>query len=197
MKVAFSQQQLAKRVGELGRAISKDYIGRTLDVVIVLEGSFLFAADLVRKISRPVKCHFVRSETRDVRTQGHELREIFFSVPPVLKGRDVLVVDAVLNTGVTQDFLLKRLEEGLPRTLRLAVLFDKARARKVNLQPEYCGFAAASKEWVGYGLGGRDGTGRNLPFVTVGDPEAARHRSGRGKKSSSGRSRVSRGRGNS
>ncbi len=189
MKVAFSQQQLAKRVTAMGRAISKDYAGRTLDIVIVLEGSFLFAADLVRTISRPVVCHFVRSEMRDVRTQGHELREIFFSTAPALKGRDVLVVDAVLNTGVTQDFLLKRLEEGLPRTLRLAVLFDKPQARKVNLQPEYSGFAAASKEWVGYGLGGRDGTGRNLPFVTIEAPPAAARRSAKG------RHRVSRGRG--
>lgn len=189
MKVAFSQQQLANRVSAMGRAISKDYAGRTLDVVIVLEGSFLFAADLVRRISRPVVCHFVRSEMRDVRAQGHELREIFFSAAPALKGRDVLVVDAVLNTGVTQDFLLKRLEEGLPRTLRLAVLFDKPQARKVNLQPEYSGFAAASKEWVGYGLGGRDGTGRNLPFVTTEAPHAVQRRS------ANGRHRVSRGRG--
>ena len=195
MKVAFSQQQLARRVHAMGRAISRDYAGRTVDIVVVLEGSFLFAADLIRKISRPVVCHFVRSEMRDVRTHGHELREIFFSAAPALKGRDVLVVDAVLNTGVTQDFLLKRLEESLPRSLKLAVLFDKPQARKVDLQPEYSGFAAASKEWVGYGLGGRDGTGRNLPFVTAdssqltGPSRVSRGRSARG------RNRVSRGRG--
>lgn len=195
MKVAFSQQQLAKRVAAMGRAISKDYAGRTVDIVIVLEGSFLFAADLVRKISRPVICHFVRAEMRDVRSDGHEMREIFFSAPPPLKGRDVLVIDAVLNTGVTQDFLLKRLEESLPRTLRLAVLFDKPQARRVNLQPEYSGFAAASKEWVGYGLGGRDGAGRNLPFVTVGAKGVAR-RNGR-REASNGRFKISRGRGKS
>jgi hypoxanthine phosphoribosyltransferase len=106
----------------------------------------------------------------------------------------VLVVDAVLNTGVTQDFLLKRLEESLPRSLRLAVLFDKPKARKVNLQPEYTGFAAASKEWVGYGLGGRDGAGRNLPFVTAGYEEGVRQRNG-ARNSSGRRSKVSRGRG--
>ena len=75
------------------------------------------------------------------------------------------MVDAVLNTGVTQDFLLKRLEEGRPRTLRLAVLFDKPASRKVNLKAEYTGFAAASKEWVGYGLSGDGGLFRNLPYV--------------------------------
>jgi hypoxanthine phosphoribosyltransferase len=165
MKVAFTRQRLATRVGQLGRAISKDYAGRTVDVVVVLENSFLFAADLVREISRPVSCHFVRSEMRDVRFGGQDYREIFFSTAPALRGRDVLVVDAVLNTGVTQDFLLKRLEEGRPRTLRLAVLFDKPASRKVNLKAEYTGFAAASKEWVGYGLSGEGGLFRNLPYV--------------------------------
>jgi hypoxanthine phosphoribosyltransferase len=165
MKVAFTRRRLATRLGQLGRSISRDYAGRTLDVVIVLENSFLFAADLVREISRPVVCHFVRSDMRDVRLAGHDYREIFFSAPPALRGRDVLVVDAVLNTGVTQDFLLRRLEEGRPRSLRLAVLFDKPQARKVDLRAEYTGFAAASKEWVGFGLSGDRGLYRNLPYV--------------------------------
>lgn len=167
MKVAFTRQRLARRVGQMGRAISRDYAGRTLDVVVILENAFLFAADLVREISGPVRCHFVRSEMRDVRLGGHDRREIFFSAPPGLRGRDVLVVDAVLNTGVTQDFLLKRLEEGRPHSLRLAVLFDKPQARKVNVAAEYTGFAAASKEWVGYGLSGNRGLNRNLPYVAV------------------------------
>jgi hypoxanthine phosphoribosyltransferase len=165
MKVAYTRRRLESRVGQLGRTISRDYAGRTLDVVIMLENSFLFGADLVREISRPVVCHFVRSEVRDIRMGGYDRREIFFSAPPPLRGRDVLVVDAVLNTGVTQDYLLKRLEEGRPRSLRLAVLFDKPESRKVNLQPEYTGFAAASKYWVGYGLGGRRGLFGNLPYV--------------------------------
>jgi hypoxanthine phosphoribosyltransferase len=168
MKVAFTRQRLATRVSQLGRTISRDYAGRTVDVVVMIENSFLFGADLVREISRPVVCHFVRSQMRDVRMGGFERREIFFSTPPAIRGRDVLVIDAVLNTGVTQDFLLKRLEEARPRSLRLAVLFDKPAARKVNLEPAYTGFAAASKYWVGYGLsGGQRGLNRNLPYVAV------------------------------
>jgi len=165
MKIAFTRRRLSTRVGQLGRAISRDYAGRTVDIVIILENSFLFAADLVREIKAPVICHFVRSEMRDVNMGGHDRREVFFSAPPSLRGRHVLLVDAVLNTGVTQDFLLKRLEESRPRSLRLAVLFDKPESRKVNLQPAYTGFAAASKHWVGYGLSGRQGLYRNLPFV--------------------------------
>jgi hypoxanthine phosphoribosyltransferase len=165
MKAAFTRQRLATRVGQMGREISRDFKGRTVDVVVVLENSFLFAADLVRQIQGPVTCHFVRAEMRDVRVAGHDYREIFFSAPPTLRGRDVLVVDAVLHTGVTQDFLLKHLEAGGPRSLRLAVLFDKPASRKVNLKAEYTGFAAASKQWVGYGLSGKGGLYRNLPFV--------------------------------
>ncbi|MGD0957874.1 MAG: phosphoribosyltransferase family protein [Candidatus Acidiferrales bacterium] len=176
MKVAFTRRRLATRLGQLGRAVSRDYAGRTLDVVIVLENSFLFAADLVREISRPVVCHFVRSAMRDVRLAGHDYREIFFSAPPALRGRDVLVVDAVLNTGVTQDFLLRRLEEHRPRSLRLAVLFDKPEARKVDLRAEYTGFAAASKRWVGYGLSGDRGLYRNLPYVAARGPRAGGRR---------------------
>ena len=86
MKVAFTRQRLANRVSQLGRTISKDYKGRSLDVVIVLESSFLFAADLVRQISRPVVCHFVRSELRDIRMGGHPRREVFFSSAPSLTG---------------------------------------------------------------------------------------------------------------
>ena len=174
MRIAFTRERLATRVQELSRSISRDYAGRTLDVVIVLENAFLFAADLVRGISRPVACHFVRSELRDVRLAGHDYREVFFSPPPALRGRDVLVVDAVLNTGVTQDFLLKRLEEGRPRTLRLAVLFDKPASRKVNVRAEYTGFDAASKDWVGYGLSDARGFGRNLPYVASGNSRPAR-----------------------
>ena len=186
MKVAFTQRRLADRLNELGRAISRDYSGRTVDVVVVLENSFLFAADLVREISRPVVCHFVRLDARDVKLAGRNYREIFFSAPPALRGRDVLVIDAVLNTGVTQDFLIRRLEESRPRSLRLAVLFDKPAARRLDLRAEYTGFAAASKDWVGYGLSDGRGLYRNLPYVAVKGlrSNGRRRHTGAGKKAS-------------
>ena len=74
MRIAYSRGRLSTRVGQLGRTISRDYAGRTVDVVVILENSFLFAADLVREISRPVVCHFVRSEVRDVNLGGHDRR---------------------------------------------------------------------------------------------------------------------------
>ncbi len=163
----YSSQQLEKRVNSLGRAISRDYGDRALDVVILLENAFVFAADLVRCLPGRVVCHFVRTEIRDLQFGGHDRREISFSRTPRLHNRDVLVVDAVIQSGVTQDFLLKRLQESQPRSLRLAALFDKPAERRVNLKPDYFGFAAASKYLAGYGLAGSRGWYRNLPYVGV------------------------------
>lgn len=165
LKVVYSPARLSARVASLGHSISRDYAGRTVDVVVILENAFIFAADLVRRISRPVVCHFVRSETREVSVGGYNRREVFFSQQPQLKDRDVLLVDAVLRSGVTQDFLVKRLLESQPRSLRIAVLVDKPGERRVDLKPDYFGFVAASKELVGYGLPGNHGLYGNLPYV--------------------------------
>ncbi len=177
LKVVYSPARLSARVASLGRSISQDYAGRTVDVVVILENAFIFAADLVRRISRPVVCHFVRSETREVTVGAYKRREIFFSQQPELKDRDVLLVDAVLRSGVTQDFLAKRLLEGQPRSLRLAVLVDKPKERKVDLKPDYFGFVAASKELAGYGLSGSHGWYRNLSYIGA-LPETGRRGAG-------------------
>ena len=163
----YSPQQLATRVTSLGRDISRDYAGKTVDVVVMLENAFVFGADLLRCISGQVVCHFVRTEIRDVEFGGHTRREIHFSRQPRLAGRDVLVVDAIVQSGLTQDFLLKRLQESRPRSLRLATLFDKPAERRVDLKPDYFCFEAASKYLAGYGLAGSRGWYRNLPYVGV------------------------------
>jgi len=89
-------------------------------------------------------------------------------VRPELKGRDVLLVDAVLDSGVTQEFLLRRLAESQPRSLRLAVLLDKPLSRRVALEPDYFGFQTASNQmWVGYGLADAEGAGRNARSLSA------------------------------
>lgn len=162
---SFSAARLAARVSALGRQISRDYKGRRLDVVITLDRAFVFAADLVRQIACPVVCHFIREDVRDVQQGGHERREVFFGSDSAraLKGRDVLLLDAVLESGVTQEFLLRRIGESRPRSLRLAVLLDKPARRRVALEPDYFAFRTASKQmWVGYGLAAPNGVGGNL-----------------------------------
>ena len=173
LQPVYTSQQLAQRVTALGRAISGDYGNRTLDIVVMLDNAFVFAGDLIRRISCPVVCHFVWAEIRDVQFGGHDQREIYFSRPPRLEKRDVLVIDAVVQSGLTQDFLLKRLQESRPRSLKLAALFDKPSERRVDLRPDYFCFAAASKYLAGYGLAGSRGWYRNVPYVGV-QPRRAR-----------------------
>jgi hypoxanthine phosphoribosyltransferase len=171
---AFSEGRIAARVAELGKKISKDYAGRRLDVVVTLDRGFVFAADLIRAMNGKVVCHFVREDVKDIEDQGQARREVFFGTRPELKGRDVLLVDAILESGVTQEFLLRRLGESGPRSLRMAVLLDKPEKRRVDLESDYFGFRTASKElWVGYGLAAANGTGRNLRQLSAGAKSAA------------------------
>ncbi|HYA78706.1 MAG TPA: phosphoribosyltransferase family protein [Candidatus Bathyarchaeia archaeon] len=166
-----SAARIANRVKALGRQIFRDARGRRLDIVVTMDRSFMFAADLIRAIDSPVVLHFVREDIRDIDHAGKERREVFFANRSAtnagrdhaeLKGRDVILVDCVLDSGVTQDFLLRRLGESKPRSLRLAVLLDKTSRRRVALEPDYFGFRTASNLlWSGYGLAASNGTGRN------------------------------------
>jgi hypoxanthine phosphoribosyltransferase len=177
---SYSAARIAGRVKTLGRAISQAYRGRRLDIVVTMDRSFVFAADLARAIDGPVAMHFVREDVRDVEMDGRVRREVFFGnrqttgsggeEPSEFKGRDVLLVDAVLDSGVTQEFLLRRIGESKPRSLRLAVLLDKASKRRVALEPDYFGFQTASNlMWSGYGLAGSNGLGRNGKSLVSGD----------------------------
>ncbi|MCL4523172.1 MAG: hypothetical protein M1453_12785 [Acidobacteria bacterium] len=186
-KVVFSAARLASRVSAMGRAISRDYAGRTVDLVAIMDSSFVFAADLVRQIKCPLVCHFVRAEIRDVNVGGYERKEIFFSPEPVLRDREVLLVDAVLHSGVTLDFWARRLLDSKPKSLRTAVLIDKPQERKVDFQPDYFCFQSASNYLVGYGLPERRGMYRNLPYV--GELDGAQRSGGKKSGGQSGKSR--------
>ena len=181
----YTAARIAKRVAALGKEISLAYQGRKLDVVVTMDRSFVFAADLIRELKVPVTLHFIREEVQDVEQDGQKRREVFFSNRStmttrdgrsLMKGRDVLLVDAVIESGITQDFLLRRIGESQPRSLRLAVLLDKVSKRRVALEPDYFGFQTASNEmWAGYGLATTNGTGRNgKNLATVGGKKVKR-----------------------
>lgn len=180
-RAAFSAARIGARVEALGREITRAYKGRCVDVVVTLDRGFVFAADLIREIDTAVVCHFVREDVRDVNDAGRERREVYFGARPELRGRDVLLLDAVLESGVTQEFLLRRLGESQPRSLRMVVLLDKPARRRVGLEPDYFGFRTASNEvWVGYGLAAANGTGRNYRALSTG-PAQVKRRQGKKK----------------
>src|SRR3974390_100427 len=189
---AYSAGRIASRVKALGRQISRDAEGRRLDIVVTMDRSFMFAADLIRFVDVPVMLHFVGEDIRDVEQSGHARREVFFGSrrgasgvdgQSELKGRDVLLLDVILDSGITQDFLLRGIGEGKPRSLRLAVLLDKTERRRVALEADYFGFKTASKlVWSGYGLAAANGTGRNSKNLTAGASAARLRKPGRGGK---------------
>ena len=172
---SYSAQRISARIAALGKQISRMYGGRRLDAVVTMDRGFVFAADLLRNVTSPTVCHFVREQVHDVQQGNHARREVLFGSRPDLKGRDVLVLDAVMDTGITQEFLLRRLAESQPRSLRLAVLLDKMSGRHVDLEPDYFVFQTASNlEWVGYGLSDAAVKRRNERKLSAGSKKPAR-----------------------
>jgi hypoxanthine phosphoribosyltransferase len=160
-RVLLSAEQIRKRVQEMARQISADFQGKTVHVVGVMENGFIFMADLVRELDLPVVCQFVRAEFKE---SNPSTTEIFFTPEVDVKGQHVLLVEALVQSGVTSEFLLRNLMGRGAASVKLAVLLDKQSARRVSLQPDYFGFLMNESFVVGYGLG-EPHFGRNLPYV--------------------------------
>ncbi len=161
-RVVLTSEQIDKRVRDMARQISQDYRGKTIYAVGVLENGFIFMADLVRHLDVPVVCQFLKAESRETASGA----EIFFSSEPEVKGQDVLLVEALVQSGVTSGFLMQSLLGRGAGSVRLAVLLDKQAARRVALQPDYFGFLMKEDFVVGYGLGAPL-IGRNLPYIAA------------------------------
>ena len=160
-RILVSAEQIRKRVQEMARQISRDFQGRTIHVVGVMENGFMFMADLVRELETPVVCQFVKAEFNDA---NPSTTEIFFSPEVNVEGQHVLLVEALVQSGITSEFLMRNLVGRGAASVKLAVLLDKQSARRVSLQPDYFGFLLNESFVVGYGLGERH-LGRNLPYI--------------------------------
>lgn len=160
-RIILSAEQIRKRVQEMARQISHDFQGKTVHVVGVMENGFIFMADLVRELETPVVCQFVKAEFKD---SDPSTTEIFFSPEVDVKDQHVLLVEALVQSGVTSEFLMRNLTGRGAASVKLAVLLDKQSARRVSLQPDYFGFLMNESFVVGYGLG-EPHLGRNLPYI--------------------------------
>jgi hypoxanthine phosphoribosyltransferase len=163
-KTLFTAEQVQRRVTEIAKQISHDYAGKTLHVICVLENGFMFMADLVRQIEVPVICEFVLPQTTDTMISGTVATEIFFHPDHDVSGAHVLIVEALVQSGVTSEFLIRNLTTKGAATVKLAALLDKQAERRISLQPDYFGFLVDDKFVVGYGLGAPE-LGRNLNFI--------------------------------
>jgi hypoxanthine phosphoribosyltransferase len=154
--VLFPEEQIARRVAELGEEIARAFAGRELCVLGVMKGSLVFMADLVRRIPLDLTVHMVRTTSQREQSAGRILTEIVYSTSVPLEGRDVLLVDDIVDTGITLSYLLAHIHEHGPSSLRVCALVDKPEARKIDVHPDWTAFPLheplADRFLVGYGL---------------------------------------------
>lgn len=161
-------EQIQKRVREMARQISDDYQGKTIHVLAVLENGFMFVADLVRSLEVPLICQFIKPTYHHQQDGGQgEWLEIFFSHEPDIRGQHILLVEGLVHSGVTTDFLMADLRARGAASVKLATLLDRQSARRVQLQPDYFGFLVDDAFLIGYGLGSAEQTARNLSYLAV------------------------------
>jgi hypoxanthine phosphoribosyltransferase len=147
-----SKEEIARRVKELAGMINRDYAGRDLVMVGVLKGAFIFLADLVREISFPVEIDFVRLASYGGGTCPTGEVHITKDVELSLKGRDVLIVEDIMDIGYTLGFLKQHLATHHPKSLKICCLIDKRERREVEVPLDYVGFVVEKGFLVGYGL---------------------------------------------
>jgi hypoxanthine phosphoribosyltransferase len=168
LRPVISAEQIQKRVRELAHQISDDYKGKTVLALAVLENSFMFMADLARALEVPVVCSFVKPRYRQQSSGGaSDVLEILFSHELDIRGKDVLLVEGLVHSGVTSEFLMNDLRGRGAVSVKLATLLDRQAARRVQLQPDYFGFLVDETFLVGYGLGSPEQVNRNLPFLAA------------------------------
>ena len=157
-------ERLAARVTELGAEITRDYEGKELVLVVVLRGSFVFAADLARAIDLPLTVDFLGLRSYGASTQSSGVVQITKDLTQPVTDKDILVVEDIVDTGLTMQFLLKRFEAARPRSVRIASLLKKPARSRVPVTIDYLGFTVEDVFVVGYGLD-YDQHYRNLPFL--------------------------------
>lgn len=169
-EVLFSEAQLDAKVSELGARISKDYEGKNPLIVSVLKGSYVFMADLTRKITIPCNIDFmaVSSYGNGTKTTGEV--QIIKDIGSKIDGRDLIIVEDILDSGVTLSFLMKILKARGANSIRLCTLLSKPERRKVDVPIDYLGFEIPDEFVVGYGLDYAEKY-RNLPYIGILKPE--------------------------
>jgi len=151
-EILFSRDEIQKRVKEIASQISKDYAGRELIMIGVLRGAFIFMADLIREISIPCRVDFARLASYGAGSESSGKVVMTKDIETSIKDRDILIVEDIVDTGLTLKYLIDWLKERNPRSLKTCVFLDKRKRRKISLEAEYVGFTIDDGFVVGYGL---------------------------------------------
>ena len=170
LRVLLSEDEIREKVRELGGKITADYKNSNLMLVTVLKGAVVFLADLMRQIDVPAEIDFmvVSSYGSGVKSSG--VVKIVKDLDVPLAGKDILIVEDILDSGLTLSYIKELLESRGPRSIRIATLLDKPSRRKVDLQADYIGFSVPDEFVIGYGLDYAEHY-RNLPDVCILSPK--------------------------
>ncbi len=166
VKILIRRDQIAKAVDRLASEIERDYQDKQPLLIGVLKGSFVFMADLIRQLDSPLELDFVRLSSYGAATESSGKVRVIQGVKTPVKGKDVLVIEDIVDTGITISFLLDYLKKKRPASLKLCALTDKPSRRKIPVPIDYLGFTVPNEFVVGYGLD-CDQRFRNLPDICI------------------------------
>lgn len=166
ISVLLSEEEVDRRIQELGDQISRDYAGKSVHLICVLKGGSFFMCELAKRITVPVSLDFMSVSSYGSDTKSSGVVKIVKDLDEPLKDKDVLVVEDIVDSGRTLSYLMEMLRDRGPASLRLCTLLDKPDRRVINVKVDYTGFWIPDKFVVGYGLD-YDQKYRNLPYVGV------------------------------
>lgn len=169
-EILLSQDEITQRVRELGTEISRDYQGKELVIIGILKGAIPFLADLIREISVPLRYDLMAVHSYGLSTKSSGVVQILKDLDRSIEGQHVLIVEDIVDTGLTLSYLRDNLRARRPASLRICTLLDKPSRREVEISAEYNGFAIPDQFVVGYGLDYAERF-RQLPFIGVLKPE--------------------------
>lgn len=166
IRVLLSEEEVNAKIAALGKQISEDYAGRSVHLVCVLKGGVFFTCELAKRITVPVSLDFMSVSSYGAGTTSSGIVKIVKDLDEPLEGKDVLIVEDIVDSGRTLSYLMENLRQRKPNSMRLCTLLDKPERRVVDVKVDYTGFNIPDEFVVGYGLD-YDQKYRNLPFIGV------------------------------
>ncbi len=166
IKVLLSEEEVNARISAIGEQVSKDYAGKQVHLVCVLKGGSFFMCELAKRITVPVSLDFMSVSSYGSDTKSSGVVKIVKDLDESIQGKDVLVVEDIVDSGRTLSYLMEMLRDRGPKSLRLCTLLDKPDRRVVQVPVDYTGFRIPDEFVVGYGLD-YDQRYRNLPYIGV------------------------------
>lgn len=162
--ILLSEEQIKEQIAIVGKKLTEDYKDKNLYVLSLLRGSFIFAADLVRAIDTKAQIGFMTTSSYGHGEESTGIIKVVNDIPDNIEGLDVLIVDDIIDSGITMDFVINHVKSLGAKSVKTCTLLDKPSRRKVDLKPDYCCFEIEDLFVVGYGLNYGDHY-RNIPYI--------------------------------